>query len=94
MAISFLHEILVEQDEFYCGETWAEAADEELGHLKWHADGNTTFIDYIETDGRTPLLGVRLLKALWDHEKQNIDPGMMNEHGKRLWRLFRARYSY
>jgi hypothetical protein len=77
----------------YCGETWAELNGMECGHVKWHSDDHTTSIDYIETDRKTPLLGVRLLKAVWDHQKQRLDPGMMNRDGRRLWRLFRARYS-
>ncbi len=78
----------------YRGETWAELDGIECGHVKWHSDEHTTSIDYIETGGRVPLLGVRLLKAVWDFQKQLLDPGLMNEAGKRLWQLFRARYSY
>ena len=78
----------------YCGETWAELNSVECGHIKWHSDGHTTSIDYIETNGIVPLLGARLLKAVWDYQKQQLDPGMMNEAGKRLWRLFCTRYSY
>jgi hypothetical protein len=81
-------------DGCYCGETWAEAAGEGVGYIKWHADEHAVTIDYVETAGRTPLLGVRLLKALWDRERKSIDPGLMNEAGSRLWWFFKARYFY
>jgi hypothetical protein len=77
-----------------CGETWAELGGIECGHVKWRSDGHSTSIDYIETNGQAPLLGVRLLKAVYEAQKQRLDPGMMNNSGKRLWLLFRARYSY
>ena len=96
MAIMFFHAVLedeTEDENIYRGETWAENAGEELGHIKWHADGHTVFIDYIGTNGRSPLLGVRLLKALLNAEKQSLDPGLTNNAGRRLWWLFKARYS-
>lgn len=96
MTYLIFHETISAEDDDgrYRGETWAEAPDGERGHIKWHSDGKTTFIDTIETDGRTAFLGIRLIKTLWDNERRNLEPGMMNEAGKRLWRLFRARYFY
>lgn len=93
-CLRFKSAVSAESESGCCGETWAELNGIECGHVKWHSDGHTTSIDYIETGGLTPLLGIRLLKAVWDYQKQQLDPGMMNEAGKRLWRLFRARYSY
>jgi hypothetical protein len=96
MPISIFHEITStdNDDDLYHGETWAEDADGERGYIKWHSDGCTTFIDRIETDGRTPFLGFNLIKTLWHNERQKLDPGMMNADGKRLWRLLRARDFY
>jgi len=86
--------VTAESECGYCGETWAERDGVECGHVKWHSDEPTTSVDYIQTGGQVPLLGVRLLKAVWDYQKQRLDPGLMNGAGERLWRLFRARYLY
>jgi hypothetical protein len=92
--LTFHSALTAETARGICGETWAELDGVECGHVKWHSDENTTSIDYVETNGQVPLLGVRLIKAILDYQKQDLDPGMMNETGKRLWRLFCERYSY
>jgi gamma-glutamylcysteine synthetase len=92
--LTFHSAVITESRGDYRGETWAELDGVECGHVKWRSDEHTTTIDYLETLIRFPLLGVRLLKAVYDYQKQHLDPGLMNDAGKRLWRLFCARYSY
>jgi hypothetical protein len=92
--LTFHSTVTAESQCDYRGETWAELDGIECGHVKWHSDEHTTSIDYIETGGQVPLLGVRLIKTVLDDQKQQLDPGMMNEAGKRLWWLFCERYSY
>ena len=94
MELRFFTEVVSESGDCLHGETWAENADGEVGVLKWHSDGMTTFIDSVETNGRTTLLGVRLLRELRSYKREPIVPGLMNRAGERLWRLFLARYRY
>jgi hypothetical protein len=72
--LTFHSAVTAETEWGYCGETWAELDGAECGHVKWHSDEHTTSIDYIETGGQVPLLGVRLLKAVWDVKNNSSIP--------------------
>jgi hypothetical protein len=87
-----LTDVISENGYGRVGETYADGgAEGELGLVKWHEDGGVVVIDSIEAYVPVPMLGIRLLRAVEDFTRLEIDPGMMNEDGKRLWSAYKAR---
>jgi hypothetical protein len=68
-----------------------DKAGEHAGILKWYIAEGEVHIVSIEVHVPAPFLSIQMLDQMRAFTNLPIDPGMMNDSGRRLWDLYRRR---